>query len=161
MLNSKFLLEKNKLLNEHNRVVKVFEGECKIFEVRKNSLVSKLIELIRTYHYQFAGLVTFMVIIIVLFIIIKKPDIKYIDPTLVVIKNNVLYAYNGMEDLIWKKVVPGICDYATYKPYDIQKQFTLIRELLLNDLDNKGINELLLTGNYTRIRFYFRYTLLL
>lgn len=155
-LASKILVSNNGILEdkqlvEPNRAIKVRDGEYEIIETKKNSLVNRVVELIRIYPYRFSGSLAFIGLIVALFLITKKPDIKNINPTLAVIKDNVLSVYNEMGDLMWKRGVPGMPDYRTDKPYEGQKLYTNSRELLLNDLDNDGINELLLTGNFAEL----------
>ncbi|MEW6507327.1 MAG: hypothetical protein AB1432_06220 [Bacteroidota bacterium] len=148
-----------KLLNEHNRAVKVYDGKYEIIEAKKDSLISRAVELIRVYPYRFSGSLALIGMIIAFFIMLKKPDIKTINPTLAVIKDNILSVYNEMGDLMWKKGVPGMVDYRTDKLYENQKDFSDTRELLLDDLENDGINELLLTGNFDYLSTFARDTL--
>jgi hypothetical protein len=148
-----------KLLNEHNRAVKVYDGKYEIIEAKKDSLIRRAVELIRVYPYRFSGSLALIGMIIAFFIMIKKPDIKTINPTLAVIKDNVLSVYNEMGDLMWKKGVPGMVDYRTDISYENQKDFSNTRELLLDDLNNDGINELLLTGNFNELGPFARDTL--
>jgi len=148
ILGSNTLPYENKTLNEHNRAVKVYDGKYEIIESKKDSLVSRSIELIRIYPYRFSGSLAFVGLLIALFLFTKKPETKYINPTLAVIKDNVLTVYNEMGDLMWKKGVPGMVDFRTDLPVDSQILQFGSRELLLDDLDGNGINELLIAGKH-------------
>lgn len=149
--NQNHAIKRNNLLQDSNRAVTVYDGSYEIVEQKHKSLVNRIFELIRIYPYRFSGSLAFIGLIIAIFFITKKPDIKYYNPTLAIIKDNVLIVYNEMGDMTWKKGVPGMRDYRTDKSFEDQRQFTDSRELLLNDLDNDGINELLLTGNFSEL----------
>lgn len=115
--------------------------------------------LIKTYPYRFTGSLALAGLIFALFFIPKKPEIKYVNPILAIIKDNVLTVYNEMGDLMWKKGVPGMDDFRTDLPVDSQiKQFGT-RELLLDDLDGDGVNELLIAGKYSGPGSFARDTL--
>lgn len=135
----------NKLLSENKIAIQVYNGNYEIVESSKKSLVNSIGDLIRIYPLRFAGLSVFAGLLIALFFMMQKPEKKYINPTLAVIKENVLTVYNGMGEVLWKKAVPGMENFRT----DQSKAQNNVRELLLDDLNNDGINELLITGHYS------------
>ncbi|MBI1939062.1 MAG: hypothetical protein HYS25_13205 [Ignavibacteriales bacterium] len=135
----------SKLLSENKLTVKVYNGNYEIVSAREEPLVKKVEDLIRIYPLRFAGAFGFAGLLIAVFFMMLKPDKKYINPTLAVIKENVLTVYNEMGDVLWKKAVPGIENFRT----DLPKNQSNVRGLLLDDLNNDGINELLITGNYS------------
>ncbi|KAF0150956.1 MAG: hypothetical protein FD143_2376 [Ignavibacteria bacterium] len=147
IINSNTQHEGAKLLNEQNRAVKVYNGTYEIIEVKKDSLVKRAVELIKIYPHRFTGSLAFVGLIVTLLFIPKKPEIKHVNPSLAIIKDNVLSVYNEMGDLMWKKGVPGMTDFRTDFQADDQIKQVGTRTLLLDDLNNDGINELLITGN--------------
>ncbi len=141
-------IENEKLLDEHKRAVAVYNGSYEIIERTKNSVVKWMVNYVRHNPLKFSGSFAMVVALITFFFYYNKPEMKYVNPTLAVIENNVLKVYNEMGDLLWKKGVPGMNDYRTDFSFDNQKERSNVRELLLDDLDNDGINDLLIAGNF-------------
>lgn len=150
--------EKRHLLG-HGSAVKIFEGNYEIIDSRNRSIIKRIKELIQIHPVRFSSGLAFVGIIIALLFYFQKPELKNINPTLAVIKDNVLTVYNGLGDLLWKQGVPGMHDYRTDQYYEDQKHYSNSRLLLLDDLDGDGINELLVAGNYSGKGFYAADTL--
>lgn len=150
--------EKRHLLG-HGSAVKIYEDNYEIIDSRNRSIISRIKELIQIHPVRFSSGLAFVGIIIALLFYIQKPELRNINPTLAVIKDNVLTVYNGMGDLLWKQGVPGMHDYRTDRFYEDQKYYANTKELMLEDLDGDGINELLIVGNYAQNSAYAHDTL--
>ncbi|MBA4407227.1 hypothetical protein C0389_08140 [bacterium] len=149
ILRQNALIENEKLLDEHKRAVAVYNGSYEIIERTKKSVVKLIGDFVRDNPLKFSGSLALAGALIAVFLYYKKPEIKYVNPSLAVIENNVLKVYNEMGDVLWKKGVPGMADYRTDFSFDNQKALSNAREMLLDDLNGDGINELLITGNFT------------
>lgn len=141
-------IENGKLLDEHNRTVTVYNGSYEIIERTKKSVVRWMGNYVRHNPLKFSGSFAMVAALIAVFFYYNKPEMKYVNPTLAVIENNVLKVYNEMGDLLWKKGVPGMGNYRTDFSFDNQKDKSNAKELLLEDIDNDGINDLLIAGNF-------------
>ena len=150
ILRQNALIENEKLLSEHKRAVAVYNGSYEIIERTKKSVVRWLGDFIRYNPLKFSGSLALVGAIIAVTLYYKKPEMKYVNPTLAVIENNVLKVYNEMGDILWEKGVPGMANYRTDRSFDDQKAISITREMLLTDQDGDGINDLLITGNFTR-----------
>lgn len=159
VLTSNNSVNERRLLDENIRAVKVYDGKYEIMDTRNRSLFNKLIDFIKINPIRFSGSLALVGLIIGILFIIDKPETKFFNPTLAVIKDNVLSVYNELGDLLWKKAVPGMVDFRTDLPADSQIMQSGTRELLLDDLDNDGINELLIAGKHSGIGAFSRDTL--
>lgn len=137
-------ISEDKLLTESKAAVTVLHGDYEIIEHKKNSLTGWIKDFVRYNPLKFSGSLALVGIIAALLLYYNKPEMKFVNPSLAVVEKNVLYVYNETGDLLWKKGAPGMENYRT----DYPRPQNNVRELLLDDLDNDGINELLITGNY-------------
>lgn len=149
ILRQNALIENEKLLNEHKRAVAVYNGSYEIIERTKKSVVKLIGDFVRYNPLKFSGSLALVGALIAVILYYRKPELKYVNPTLAIIKENVLYVYNEIGDLLWKKGVPGMADYRTDNSFDNQKALSNVREMLLDDLDGDRINDLLIIGNFT------------
>lgn len=147
ILRQNALIENEKLLDEHKRAVAVYNGSYEIIERTKKSVVRWIGDIVRYNPLKFSGSLALVGALIAVILYYKKPEMKYVNPTLAVIENNVLKVYNEMGDLLWKKGVPGMADYRTDMEYKDQRVKSDIRELLFADLNDDGIKELLISSN--------------
>jgi hypothetical protein len=159
ILDKSLSVNNTRLLKDHKRAVKVYDGIYEILEPVKGSLINRFVELVKFYPYRFTSSVAFVGLIITVILLFQKPEKKYINPSLAVIKDNVLIVYNEMGDILWKKGVPGMEDFRTDLPVENQIKQLGSRELLLGDLDNDGINELLIAGKHSGIGAFSRDTI--
>jgi hypothetical protein len=143
-------IENEKFLDGHNRAVAVYNGNYEIIERRKKSVVVWIRDIVRYNPLKFSASLVLVGALIAVILYYKKPEMKYVNPTLAIIDNNVLKIYNEMGEVLWKKGVPGMEDYRSDRSFENQKTLSSIREILLEDLDGDGINDLLITGNYAR-----------
>lgn len=142
-------IENEKLLDEHKRAVAVYNGSYEIIERTKKSVVKWMGNYVRHNPLKFSGSFAMVAALIAVFFYYNKPEMKYVNPTLAVIENNVLKVYNEMGDILWKKGVPGMKGYRTDNSFDDQKALSNTREMLLDDLNGDGLNDLLIAGNFT------------
>lgn len=152
-------IENEKLLGEHKRTVAVYNGSYEIIERTKKSVVRWVGDFIWYNPLKFSGSLALIAAIITLILYYKKPEMKYVNPSLAIIKENVLYVYNEMGDVLWKHGVPGMANYRTDRSFDNQKDISGAREIFLDDLDGDGINDLLIIGNYQQRSLFANDTL--
>ncbi len=79
-------IENEKLLDEHKRAVAVYNGSYEIIERTKKSVVRWIGNYVGHNPLKFSGSLALVGAIIAVILYYKKPEIKYVNPTLAVIE---------------------------------------------------------------------------
>jgi hypothetical protein len=143
---NKSKLEK-KLLEENNRAVSISHGSFEIVDQSKKSVINWIGDYLRYNPLKFSGSLAIIGAIVFSFFYFKRPEIKNVNPALAVIENNVLNVYNEMGEILWRKGAVGMHNYRSDQLFEDQRRYSNIRELLLEDIDADGMNEILIAGN--------------
>lgn len=132
-----------RLLKESTQSIQIFDGYTEIIIPEKKSLVKRFVEVFKIHPVKTTGSLALSFGIIALLFMLAKSGFEVQSPAYAKIENQVLKVFDTAGQLMWTKITPGIPDVDIKTNIDrLEKKY-----LFLLDIDEDGVNELLLTGN--------------
>lgn len=151
---NKFKPESNlKLLTQKSSIIKINDsGDYQIITKPKILSLHGLAYLFKNYPVQSVSYISLAAALFFFVIFFLKKPFADVNPVYLKIKDDILFAYNKTGDILWKKTV----DYMPTNNIDslVNPALGGRRYLILDDIDNDGYNELLITGTHYDIGIY-------